>query len=88
MNSIDIIPIGAKVLINRSGQDAVEAQPIEAQVVSVMIEGIFDVQYRCVWWNDRTRVSEWIESCELVVDENTSRTKLGFISAGHEGADP
>lgn len=77
VNQINVIPVGAMVRIGRV--DGI-TELKEAQVVAVMIEGVFnnDVSYKCVWWNDGTRCCEWIEGCEVHVSEETRHQEIGF----------
>lgn len=56
------------------------SEAVEATVIGIMIQGIFnnDVQYRCSWWNDKARIAEWIEGCEVHAVEDTTRQTIEF----------
>jgi uncharacterized protein YodC (DUF2158 family) len=57
---LEVFPIGAKVTIDGD---------IPATIVAFEVRGDTDgrvVTYQCVWWDERTRKSEWITEGEIV----------------------
>ena len=70
MNDVDIelIPAGTEVKV---GDD------IEAVVTAACIRDL-DVTYECVWWDGRTRKSEWLPSWQIRVAQNTGALRVGF----------
>lgn len=77
-------PMPPVVAIYRHG-DAVVLDPagqkIPGTITGVMLDGeeFRDVSYRVVWWNDRQRVVEWIESGLLeAVDDDAPRAAVAY----------
>lgn len=65
-----LYPVGSKAII---GGD------IEAKIVEIIIGANKSIRYKCVWWNGRTRTSEWLDECEI--DCKDDKILIGF----HEG---
>ena len=55
---------------------------IEAVVIAVMIENTSRLQYQVAYWNDRVRVTEWLDDCEVALaDPQTQPIAIGFLAA-------
>jgi hypothetical protein len=77
-------PMPPVVSIHRYG-DAVVLDPagqkIPGTITGVILDGeeFRDVLYRVVWWNDRQRVVEWIQSGLLeAVDDEATRAAVAY----------
>lgn len=53
---------------------------LTGQVLQVNVRYNDCVSYLVVWWDGRTRKSEWMEACEVARLENTPLTTIGFSS--------
>ena len=77
-------PMPPVVAIHRHGDQVVldtAAQKIPGTVTGVMLEGekYGDVSYRVVWWNDRQRVVEWMESMLVeAADDDAPRAAVAY----------
>lgn len=56
----------------------VTLQGLLATILSVEIGMNLAVTYECVWWNDNTRVVEYVEACEVIATSQTVKTRIGF----------
>ena len=81
-------PMPPVVSIHRYG-DAVVLDPagqkIPGTITGVILDGeeFRDVSYRVVWWNDRQRVVEWIQSGLLeAVDDEATRAAVAYGGMG------
>ena len=77
-------PMPPVVAIHRHGDQVVldpAGQKIPGTVTGVMLEGdeYGDVSYRVVWWNDRQRVVEWMESMLVeAADDDAPRAAVAY----------
>lgn len=70
---IVVIKPGEAVLIGE------ESSPIKAEVSGVLFRPGLNVQYQCVWWDNRTRKEEWIEAKEVLpMSPDDAFMKIGF----------
>lgn len=71
--SIQIIKPGSSIIID---------EDIHGKVIQVLIKANDYVQYKCVWWDKKTRKDEWLESSEIEYAEEQNRQnvyQIGFI---------
>jgi hypothetical protein len=77
-------PMPPVVSIHRYGDAVVldpASQKIPGTITGVILDGeeFRDVSYRVVWWNDRQRVVEWIQSGLLeAVDDDATRAAVAY----------
>lgn len=57
MSTVEIIPVGSNVLIDGEIPAIIQAVEIRGKSHSLM--------YQCVWWDERTRKSEWVNPEEI-----------------------
>ncbi len=74
MKMREIIPPGTAVLMGSSDDLLV------GRVVEVLMDGVnvCHVQYKVVWWDGRTRRSEWLEESEVAPRTPDSTMGMGF----------
>lgn len=60
MSEIQVLAIGTTVIVDGE---------IPAVIRGVSIRGPHRVSYDCVWWDERTRKSEWLDADEFEVKE-------------------
>ena len=66
MNEITVFEIGSKVLLDGE---------IPATVTAISIRGIeHRLTYEVMWWDERTRKSEWVDPFEIQPKEQAHRT--------------
>ncbi len=70
-DAIEVIKPGTRVMI----------AGITSTVTAVQIGEAGHVLYLVVWWDGRTRKSEWVESSEVSMFLNDSTTRIGFQAA-------
>ena len=61
MTTIEIIPIGSKVFLGGEILATVQAVEIRGEPPSLT--------YQCVWWDERTRKSEWVRPDEIQLEK-------------------
>lgn len=62
---IEVYAVGSQVLIDNG---------ISARVVSIQIDQAA-VSYKVVWWNERERRTEWVDTWEIQSDSPDARKK-------------
>lgn len=68
MTEIEVISVGSEVVIDGE---------IPAVVKRVCIEDDAGcLTYECVWWDERTRKSEWFRPNEIKAKDGTKRTRI------------
>lgn len=81
LNVISVLRPGTRVLIgNTYGSQGSKVDPIEATIVALRVQNGLTVDYQVIWWDGRTRKSEWLESFEVTTKENTDKLAIGFKS--------
>ena len=65
---MELIAIGEPVLVG----------DIKVEVAEILIRSRNSISYKVVWWDGRTRKSEWLESFEVSTGSNVERLQIGF----------
>jgi hypothetical protein len=53
------------MVVLNEGRAGEPSTRVEGKIASIGIYSDLSVQYRCVWWNDRTQHSEWFTSAQV-----------------------
>ncbi len=69
MRHIEVMQVGSPVTL--SGD-------IPAIITSIAIDGKCHITYQCVWWNGRTRNSEWLKQFEVTRTDEAEGMTIGF----------
>ena len=69
-SNLTIIPIGSSVIVGHG--------EIEATINEVLIRSNYCIQYKCSWWNDTTRMNEWLDEHEVKTPEEGIKQNVGF----------
>ena len=69
MPQIEVMQIGSPVTLS---------DDIPARITSISIDENCRITYQCVWWNGRTRTSEWLEQFEVTRTDETQGMTIGF----------
>lgn len=74
---VEVMRIGSAVLVGPSDD------MVHATISGVLIRGIDNVQYECVWWDGKTRKAEWCNAVEVVPADKKAlkRIQIGFTEA-------
>jgi uncharacterized protein YodC (DUF2158 family) len=73
MKNIVVMPIGTKVSLGHSLEEA-----IDAVITSVCIKQNNYVTYECSWWSGRSNETGWFHETQFLNSDNVERTKIGF----------
>lgn len=65
---MEVIPIGTDVIVGDG---------LKAKIISIELT-LNRVHYRVAWWIKDERKTEWIESCEVLVDGAVKKQRIGF----------
>jgi len=60
------------------GQPVTISDNIPAIITGIAIDEKCRITYRCVWWDRRTRKSEWLEQFEVTRADETQGMTIGF----------
>jgi hypothetical protein len=64
MKELSVYEIGGRVLLDGR---------IAARITKIEISGDSSISYECVWWSEDTRMSEWVDACEVLPDGDNAR---------------
>ena len=67
-NTIDVYKIGSQVKLT---------DDVFGTIVSICLNGDYNVTYECGWWNGRSYDTKWFHSNEIVVTDE-GKTRIGF----------
>jgi hypothetical protein len=67
------------MLVHEPG-DLVTLGRQQVKIIETLIKAS-DVEYRVVWWNETSRMCEWISSVEITEEP---RSEINFISSGED----
>lgn len=72
--TLTVIPIGTPVNVGTPDD------PIVATVSAFSVRGrASSIQYECVWWDGKTRKSEWVDESELwTTNKKPLKIQIGF----------
>lgn len=65
--------------VYRVGSEVVIEKNIKALIQEVLISSKQQIQYKCVWWNGNTRISEWLYPNEID-GRYEDQERIGFFN--------
>lgn len=67
--TIECFPIGTRVVLDGE---------IPALITAINISGE-NLTYQCVWWDERTRKSDWLVAAEIKRATSEGRTRIAMV---------
>jgi uncharacterized protein YodC (DUF2158 family) len=65
--------------VYKPGTEVILCDDIKARVTAVSILSEDLIQYKCCWWNGKSRTSEWVRPEEIITtDVKNNTVKIGF----------
>ena len=58
------------------------SEDIDAQIIGINIRANDKVLYDVVWWDGRTRRTEWVEASEIGWGHSPDKLQIGFKAKG------
>ena len=69
MRQIEVMQVGSLITLS---------DDIPARITGIAIDEKCRITYQCVWWDGRTRKSEWLEQFEVTRTDETQDIAIGF----------
>lgn len=66
---LSVLPVGTKVVVEGD---------IDGVISAICIRGNDFVSYEVIWWNNRSRVLEWVTEDEVSEMSGDKEMKIGF----------
>ena len=67
-----------QIEVMQAGSPVTLADNIPARITGILINDKCRVTYQCVWWDDSTRMSEWLEEFEVTRADETQDMTIGL----------
>jgi len=79
MNNVSVYPIGTYVKFTNGNEQNMNDENLPVGMVVEINIRQSDVLYLVVWWNGKSRSSEWVTDLEIVpVSNSVEKTQIGY----------
>jgi hypothetical protein len=55
-----------------------DSEALRGTIIAIAIYPKNRIQYQVAWWDGRSRLSEWLEECEVKKADTAAPIKIGF----------